>query len=224
MSSSVKIDVSIGRELASATVDELLRLFDATYREANHDYLIASFGVLRFVAVARDAGKVIGFAAGDSVAAELPRVDTPQAIALAGICCVDASYRRHGLFGQLAIASIEAGGAISPGAPMLFCGRMAHSASYRAIEKTGDNVVPAAGRPITTWQREVMAKVAELYQVEIDTLTGRVIGKGRPIGYPIVDYEATLAELELFASVDRDNGDSLLAISWRPESPPGWLD
>jgi hypothetical protein len=43
------------------------------------------------------------------------------------------------------------------------------------------------------------------------TLTTRVIAEG-----------ADAQEWKLFAGVDRDRGDSLLALSWVPDPPPGW--
>lgn len=224
MTPNIEIDVCVGNELEAETVKELLRLFDENYREANHDYLMASFDVLRFIALARCEGRLVGFAVGDSLKTALPRFDDPQAVALAGISCIDADYRRHGLFSRLAQASMAAGGAMDAARPILFCGRMAHPASYRAMTKISNNVVPSADVQINSWHREIIARVAELYHANIDPYTSRVIGKGRPIGYPLLDLEATPEEQVLFAPVDRDNGDSLLALSWQPESPLGWFD
>ena len=34
--------------------------------------------------------------------------------------------------------------------------------------------------------------------------------------------EAQPRDWELFRNVDRDRGDSLLALSWIPDAPPGW--
>ena len=95
--------------------------------------------------------------------------------------------------------------------------------TYRTMANSANNAVPSPGAPITEWQREVGLRVAELFGSEIDPETFVVRGPGRPIGYPQVEYEVPESDVHLFAKVDRERGDSLLAMSWIPDMPPGWL-
>ena len=84
------------------------------------------------------------------------------------------------------------------------------------------NAVPNPSMPISAWHKEVGLRLADLYGVSIDPDTFVVIGAGEPIGYPLIEYDVTAEERALFAGVDRDRGDSLLAMSWQPDAPPGW--
>lgn len=228
MSSDLDVEVVAGKDLTEDQIEDIMRLFDQSYSEANHAYLLKSFDVMRWIALARDGEGLAGFAVGDAVETMLPRLDAPQLVAMAGIACIDARHRRGGLFGRLALASMLASmmesGLLEPGRRFLLCGRMAHAASYRATARSSNNVVPLAGQPITAWHREMIECIAALYKVNVDPMTSRVIGKGDPIGYPKLEYEATADELTVFRDVDRDMGDSLLAMSWHPDPPAGWLD
>jgi hypothetical protein len=38
----------------------------------------------------------------------------------------------------------------------------------------------------------------------------------------VIDIDATPEEWEMFKSVDRAKGDSLLGIAWNPTPPEGW--
>jgi hypothetical protein len=64
--------------------------------------------------------------------------------------------------------------------------------------------------------------VAALYGSAVYPGTCVVVGKGKPIGFPRINVEASEAELSLFEDVDRNRGDALLAMSWSPEAPAGW--
>lgn len=224
MSEDLDFEVVAGKDLTADQIEDIMRLFDQSYSKANHAYFLKSFDVMRWIALARDGEGLAGFAVGDAVETMLPRLDAPQLVAMAGIACIDARHRRGGLFGRLALASMMESGLLEPDRRYLLCGRMAHAASYRATARSSDNVVPLAGQPITAWHREMIECIAALYKVNVDPTTSRVIGKGDPIGYPKLEYEATADELTVFRDVDRDKGDSLLAMSWRPDPPAGWLD
>lgn len=223
MGETFRVTVIPGKDLAGKELTAVLKLFDQSYRQANHDYLLKAFDVMRFIALAWDGDALAGFAVGDARRETLPRMDEPVVVAMAGIACIDGSYRRSGLFGQLAIASIMESGLLNDNPRHLFCGRMAHAASYRAMVRASGDAIPKAGQPLTEWQKEVTEFVASLYNSKVDRETSRVIGKGVPIGYPVLDYEATAKEQEVFATVNRDQGDSILAISWRPDAPKEWL-
>jgi hypothetical protein len=85
------------------------------------------------------------------------------------------------------------------------------------------SVLPRPGVVPTPFQQEVAREVASCLAVDdFDPLTFACRGRGRPIGYPRMDVDADAQEWELFAGVDRDRGDSLLALSWIPDTPPGW--
>ncbi len=224
MSGDLEIATYPGKALSDVVQNELFEVFDAAYDQANHAYLVASFDVLRWISIARDNGHVVGFAIGDARKVNLPRFQKPQVVAMAGICCIRDNYRRRGLFIMLSFASMAASGELNVNQPYLFCGRMAHSASYQAMARSANNTVPAANQAISPWHREMVARLAELFRVDVDPDTCRVIGKGKPVGYPRLEYHSTEEDDQLFATVDRDNGDSLLAMSWRPEAPAGWLE
>lgn len=200
----------------------MARLFDATYRDANHAYLDKSCKTLRYVAFAETGDTLVGFSFGDSVRAALPRMDGPQSIALAGIACIDETVRRRGLFIALSVEAVRAGGGIDPDRRFLFCGRMAHVITYRTMANASDTVVPAVGRTPSAWHGEVAREVAALYGVEVDPVTFVVRGSGVPVGFPRLQYEASQEELQLFARVDRRRGDSLLSMCWMPDAPAGW--
>ena len=223
LDTNLKFTVAAGKDLSGTEVNDIMQLFDQSYRAANHVYLLNSFDVMRWIAMAYDSHGLVGFAVGDAVETELPRCDSMQIVAMAGIACIDTRHRRSGLFGHLALASMKKTGLLTENRSYLLCGRMAHAASYRATSRASNNIVPLAGQSTTQWHREIIECIAELYKVTVDPLTSRVIGQGIPIGYPLLDYDATEEEKAVFASVNRDNGDSLLAMSWRPEPPQGWL-
>ena len=195
-------------------------LFDTNYREANHAYLDKSFGVLGYAAIAMHDGTPAGFALGEVRILDLPRL--PQTVvAMAGICCVDPAFRRRGLFGALEQAAMMGAG-IRPQGRMLSAGRMAHPASMRTMA-TNATVVPKPGVPITAWQREVGRAIAAAYgTAEFDDETFVCHGSGTPIGYPVMEIEVAPEEWTVFEPVNRDLGDALLGLCWRPDAPAGW--
>ncbi len=202
---------------------EVLAVFAENYREANATYLEKNLGKLRFIATARDAasGQLAGFGLGESRVMDLPRLPG-SVVNLAGLCCVGQEYRRHGLFSTLigyALGAYQP----PPAERRLSCGRCAHPASFRGFW-VDSNAVPRPGKRPTGWQQEVGLAIAEAYgSPGFDPETFVVKGSGTPIGWPVIDIEATPAEWEMFRPVDRSRGDSLLGIAWRPDSPSGWL-
>ncbi len=196
-------------------------LFDLAYRQASHEYLEKSFTKLRYIALATVEGTLVGFAVADAVETLLPRLVDPQIVTLAGICCVDADYRRVGLFKKLEILAAGASGILHAGKRVLMCGRMAHPVSFRTI-RGFPSVIPKAGMPISDWHKEMGLRVAELYGATLDPETFVVIGDGSPIGYPNLEYEVAEEEWLPFQAVNRDRGDALLGIFWFPDAPEGW--
>jgi hypothetical protein len=198
----------------------LLELFASNYRDADPGFVDRSLSTLRHVAVARDRGTAIGFALGETRTMDLPRLPG-QIVNLAGLCCIDPAFRRHGLFGDLtrrAMGSDPHAGT----ARRLFCGRVAHPAAYRTIARLA-GTVPRAGIPPTPWQRDVGRVIAAAYRVfDFDPDTFVCIGRGCPIGVPRIEFEIEPAEWQAFAAVDRSRGDALLALGWLPDAPPGW--
>jgi hypothetical protein len=139
------------------------------------------------------------------------------------LCCVSPAYRRHRLFGTLEGLALGARGELAQVQERaLSAGRMAHPASFRGMA-ANPSTVPRRGVTPTPWQQEVGIAIAEAYgSPGFDPLTFRVHGSGVPIGWPIIEIEATPEEWEPFATVDRSKGDSLLGLSWGNNPPPGW--
>jgi len=208
------------KSLPAAETETVLSLFERSYRQANRAYLEKSLGRLAHLAIALHQGRPAGFALAEVRVMDLPRLPA-QVVSLAGICCVDAPFRRRGLFGRL--EGLALGASRPPAAERrLSCGRMAHPASMRVISRN-PTVVPKPGVRPTRWQQEVGQAIAEAYGVHaFDPETFVCLGAGEPIGYPIIEIEAEPGEWEVFRPVDRDRGDALLAIAWSPTAPPGW--
>lgn len=216
--------------------DAMHRLFDETYAQADHGYLDKSLELLRFaaIAVADEAaepggkcGEAVGFALGETRILDLPGLPR-QKTGLAGLCCVHGVFRNRGLFRLLEGSALGAGagppgssGSSAPGR-LLAAGRVAHPASLRVMRRNA-GTLPSPGIVPTDFQRQVAQHVAVCYGVEdFDPFTFVCHGRGRPIGYPRMDIQASAQEWELFAALDRDRGDSLLALSWVPDAPPAW--
>jgi hypothetical protein len=208
--------------LSDADREVMFALFASNYRDANRAYLEKSFGALKYAAIASEQGVPAGFALAEMRVLDLPRLPQ-QIVAMAGICCVDPAFRRRGLFGALEMTAM-AGAGIRPEGRYLSTGRMAHPASMRTMA-TNETVVPKAGVPITAWQREVGRAIADAYGVaRFDDETFVVHGGGAPIGYPVMEINVAPEEWVAFERVDRDQGDSLLGLCWRPDAPEGWLE
>lgn len=217
------IDIRVLRtnHLTSYDREIMHRLFDLTYRQANHTYLEKSFSKLRYVALATSQDKPAGFALADMIETDLPRLPDPQTVLLGGICCVSPDFRRSGLFTKLEIHAAHASGLFRPGIRILVCGRMAHPVSFRSFRKS-PAVIPKDGVPLSDWHKEIGLSVAKIYGVTIDPETLVVHGDGLPIGYPDLEYDLLEEEWHAFREVNRDQGDSLLGITWFPDAPEGW--
>jgi hypothetical protein len=215
-----EFDVVATSDLGECALARVLGLFRASYRTANEAYLRRSLTRLRFIATATSADALAGFALGEMRIMDLPRLPR-QAVALAGICCVDAGFRRRGLFRELERrAFLAAGIAVEP--RVLSCGRMAHPASFRTFNWNPTHVPKRGIRP-TPWQQEIGATIAAAYGVSgFDPETFVCIGSGTPIGYPCIDMDVQPEEWDVFAPVNRDLGDSLLGFFWVPDAPEGW--
>jgi hypothetical protein len=201
------------------------RLFDETYSQADHGYLDKSIQLLRFVAIAAAGtgrrADIIGFALGGTRILDLPGLPG-QRVGLAGLCCVDMAHRRRGLFRMLETRVIVEGTDRHRKGRLLLAGRMAHPASLR-ITNANPGALPRPGVVPSAFQQEVACAVASCYAVDdFDPLTFVCRGRGSPIGYPRMDIDADAQEWKLFANVDRDRGESLLALFWIPDAPPGW--
>lgn len=214
------LQVRQARALSPPERREILALFETSYARANPRFLERSLETLRNVAVARSAGRMVGFALGETRVMDLPRLPS-QLVSLAGLACVAREHRRQRLFASLARLALIA--ADAPARPRrLFCGRMAHPVAMRGMARLA-TVVPKPGLPPTPWQQEVGRTIAAAYRVHgFDPETFVCRGSGEPIGYPELEFEAEPEEWKVFRAVDRDRGDALLAIAWVPSGPPGW--
>ena len=208
-------------ELSAADVEIIMRLFESNYREANRAYLEGSLGKLKFTTIATHGDAPAAFALGESRIIDLPRLPQ-QFVLMAGICCVAPEFRRRGLFVEVEARSIMASGLRADGRRHLSCGRMAHAASFRLMSRN-PAVVPKLGTVPTEWHQAVGIAIAEAYGVpEFDPRTFVCRGTGVPIGYPVMEVDATAEDWEMFRYVDRSRGDSLLGIAWAPDAPDGW--
>jgi hypothetical protein len=215
----VELAVTRTDGLPGALLEAVRRLFHASYRGADDAYLGQSLAALRFLATATAGGALAGFAVGEMRIMDLPRLPR-QAVALAGICCVDPRFRRQGLFRTLEGRAFAAAG-IRDVPRVLSCGRVAHPASFRTITWNPTHV-PKRGVPPTPWQREVGAAVAAAYGVlRFDPETFVCAGRGTPM-MPVLDQDVRPEEWDVFAAVDRSRGDSLLGLCWSPDAPDGW--
>ena len=225
--SAVSLDGMPTGSISPDLRDDLHRIFDETYLAANHDFLDRALGRFAHLAVARAGGEgtvgedtTVGFAIAEMRALDLPRLGT-QPVVLAGLCCVQAAYRRQGLFRRLEVHAATAGAL--PGAErLLSAGRMAHPVSFRVMSRL-PTAVPRPDRPPTEWQQEIAAVVAAALGIErFDPETFVCTGDGTPIGTPILDIDVTAEEWKVFAPVDRSRGDALLGMCWFPDAPTGW--
>lgn len=208
--------------LAGADRQRVFALFDDAYRSANHAYLEKSLQKLRFIALATEGDVLAGFSLAEIRVLDLPLL--PQTIVnMAGMCCIDARYRRRHLFGALERSAGMACG-ITPRGRFLMCGRMAHPASFRLMT-LNPSAVPRRGMAITPWQQAVGTAIADAYGVpDFEPTTFVCHGGGEPIGYPAMDMDLEDSEWDVFRPVNRDRGDSLLGIAWSPDAPPRWHD
>ncbi|RMF21505.1 MAG: hypothetical protein D6760_09335 [Deltaproteobacteria bacterium] len=219
----IELRIKPSSDLSLEERSQLQSLFQRSYRQADPDFLHRSLEILGYTAMALSGGRVVGLALGETRRIDLPRLPR-QLVSLAGLGCIDPQYRRHHLFldlAQRALVSGEEGVAFSD-EPRLVCGRMAHPAALRTMAQL-PSVVPKPKTVPTPWQQEIGTAIAETYRVhDFDPTTFVCIGAGRPIGYPKIEIDAEPSEWELFTRVDRDRGDSLLAIAWYPHPPPDW--
>jgi len=198
----------------------LLGLFESNYLDANPRFVDRSLAALGSVALAYDRGEAVGFALGEARTMDLPRLPE-QGVILAGLCCIDPAFRRRGLFGELTRLATDWDPEAET-ARRLFCGRVAHPAAYRTIAHLA-GTIPRPGVPLTSWQQEIGRAIAATYRVhDFDPESFVCIGEGRPTGVPRIDFEVEPSEWEVFAAVDRNRGDALLALGWFPDAPPGW--
>jgi hypothetical protein len=218
----IEIRTMPAETLAGEDRSRVFALFDVAYRQANHAYLEKSLHQLRFLALADAGDTLAGFSLADMRVLELPRLP-PTAVRLAGMCCIDPAFRRRRLFSALEGAASQSAG-IVPQGRYIMCGRMAHPASFRLMTQN-PSAVPKRGVPISPWQQEVGAAIADAYGVQrFDPETFVCIGGGEPIGYPDMEMQVEESEWEVFGPVNRDRGDSLLGMAWYPDAPKGWFD
>ncbi|MGD0204994.1 MAG: hypothetical protein ABSB57_00880 [Dehalococcoidia bacterium] len=201
-------------------LEKVISLFEVNYRQANRAYLEKSLQTLRYLALAEHEGTAAGFALGECRVMDLPRLPG-EVVNLAGICCIAPQFRRRGLFRELERLTFVAA-KVPAHTRRLTCGRMAHPASLRGFHRS-PTLVPKPGVRPTPWQQEVGRAIAAAYGSRaFDPETFVCIGSGQAIGYPVIEFEVEPWEWEVFRQVNRDRGDSLLAMAWMPDAPLGW--
>ncbi len=225
-SEELEIRVHRAVEISERERSDIFEIFDASYREANHEYLQRSIDRIGLLALAYGDDRPAGFAISNFRWMDLPGFAEQQLVVLHGMRCVAPGFRHRGLFGRLNRAVMEqiekdvqaTGRSV---VRQLHCGRWGHAS--RAGGRADPSAVPRAGRVPTAWQQQVGLAVAAAYGSNLDPATFVCTGSGTPIGYPNEEFAATEAELAAYAPVNRDRGDNLLVINWSPDPPPGWI-
>ena len=218
--SSLTFRVVEADKASSKDLQKVFSLFEMNYRQANRAYLEKSLQTLRYLALAEDEGTAAGFALGECRVMDLPHLPA-EVVNLAGICCIAPEFRRRGLFRVLEYHAFMAA-ELPAHTRRLTCGRMAHPASLRGFGRH-PTLLPKPGIRLTPWQQEVGRAIAAAYgNHAFDPETFVCIGTGEPIGYPVIEFDVEAWEWEVFKPVNRDRGDSLLAMMWTPDAPPGW--
>lgn len=210
------------KNLSNSDLAKVHALFDFNYVQANHTYLDQSLAKLNRIALAFEEKTLVGFSLAGSTRMVLPRLQGQQMIMLGGIGCIDSRFRRLGLFSCLAnLAGGQPREILFGVDRVLACSRIAHPASFRTIKHLPGSL-PKLGQALSAWHLEVASVAASLYGVKLKPGSLIVQGSGKPIGYPCMEIDAGEEEWQPFATVDRDAGDSLMAIAWAPNAPDGW--
>jgi hypothetical protein len=218
--SSLNFRVVETDKASSEDLQKVFGLFEMNYRQANRAYLEKALETLRYLALAEHQGTTVGFALGECRVMDLPHLPA-EVVNLAGICCIAPQFRRRGLFRELEYLTFVAA-ELPAHTRRLTCGRMAHPASLRGFGRS-PTLLPKPGVRPTPWQQEVGRAIAAAYGNQaFDPETFVCIGAGEPIGYPVIEFDVEAWEWEVFRPVNRDRGDSLLAMMWTPDAPPGW--
>lgn len=224
-----EIEIKIVRAPTMTDADRaaVFELFDASYRQANHPYLQRSIDRIGLLAIGFRHGCPCGFSLSNCRWMDLPAFQEEQLVVLHGMRCVNPDLRHHGLSTRLSRAvEDEMKRGIRSERPTpereLHCGRHGHANGTGGGAKRGS--VPRAGRTPTPWQQGVGLAVAEAFGSNLDPATFVCIGPGKPIGYPNEHFQATEAELQVWAPVNRDRGDNLLVMNWTPNPPTGWIE
>jgi len=229
MPDSTDLEVRIVRAgtMTASERRDVFEIFDASYRDGNHEYLQRSIDRIGLLALAVADGRGVGYSISHARWMDLPGFEEPQLVLLHGMRCVVPDYRHRGVNGvtNRAIdaamkAELEAIGRTHE--RQLACGRYGHAA--RAGGRKDPTAVPRLGRRPTAWQQAVGLAIADAYGSHLDPETFVCVGSGAPIGYPNEEFEPTDAEREAYAAVDRDRGDNLLVINWTPDGPAGWTE
>lgn len=219
----VDVDVVSSRDLSDAQRAFIGDVFAATYRDGDLAYLDAQPSAMDCLCMATVGGEPAGFVFFAGREADLPRLGVTY-LTYGGLSCVKPSFQRMGVWDAMRMD------------PRIFpllqpmtnptrnmsVGRMAHPGSFRGFKGLA-GLVPEIGRPLTAWQQEVGAAVADVLGFEgFDRETFVCRGHGNPIGEPVVEVEASAEEWTRFGHVDRTRGDTLMAIGFWPTAPDAW--
>lgn len=140
------------------------------------------------------------------------------------------SWSSAAVCGGLGDATTMAAGSIAVRGPLdLAVSRLATPASLRWVMRslpigawpTTDDPWALYDHPSAT-QDAVAHALAELAGAT-DYLAGVGIGRGRPIGTPIVEPDVTDDVRARFATVDRSRGDFLVWVAWLAAPPAEWF-
>ena len=206
---------------------QLHEVFAAAYRDPDPGYLDDQLAHLQGIGIATErSGGVMGFTLYGRRDLDLPVIGR-HGVGLPGLMCVRPGLRRKGV----AQSCGNAAAAIALDGPIhLTVLKLATPATLRMVMRsipvgrwpTADDPYALHLHPTST-QRAVLVELARAHGCEAGD-GGVGIGRGRPIGTPIIEPEVSPEQAALFDRVDRSRGDTLLWVAWLTEPPEAWFD
>ena len=223
-SGAVEILTSLASDLSDRDRSAIHDLFDVVYREADHDYLADQLVTLGTVAIAKIDGEIVGFFVSGQREIDLP-VLGPTTVSLHGLACTHPSARRRRIMQALSATMWMS----SPG-NRLGASRLATPATLKGAAASAQLMAWPSGddpfvlyRASTATQRAIAHAVADAHGAhDFDERHFVCIGRGRPIGEPVIDVDADDEFWRLFDAVDRSRGDTLLWLDWTLPPPASW--
>lgn len=216
-------------ELPAADRDLLHGVFASAYVGPDPAYLDRQLDTMTCLVVARRGTDVVGFALGGGRNIRTPALGEVK-VAMPGLTCVDPREQRSGI-GQ-GMGNRATWLNLSTHGPREVAGlRFATPASLAmAMKGRGQVVWPTSEDPYAQFDHPTPAQIELAHEVALaygnrgyDPATGACIGLGRPIGVPNVEPDVSDEYWRRFDGIDRERGDSLLALRWLVEPPPAWF-
>jgi hypothetical protein len=205
------------------------KVFEASYRNADHDFVERRVRQLSTIAMGWRADEMLGFSAVGVLQADMGPIGSHSYFD-GGLLCIDPSAHNLGLSNAIGSLAIRATPDMNLPEFTLF--HFATPVTLRAAFRFGRvtwpgntiNEVAAALASPTSCQKEVGSVMAKLAGAKSYDADHWVIHSAHPAG----ETTAVPADLEpdyaqLFAHVDARKGDTLLGIFWWEDPPEAWF-